>query len=67
MAKRRRRQTLIQRSRAVSPQTKATYHTATGAGASKTKRQFFDVGREDADAITALLSTRLDRNLQRGS
>lgn len=64
---RRVRRTLIQRSRAVSPQEKAAYHTVTGAGRSRVKREFFDVGREDTQAIVNVLQTRLERNLQRGS
>jgi hypothetical protein len=69
MAKRRprRKATLIQRSRSVSPQVKAMYHNVIGAGRSRVKREFFDLGSEDAEAITALLETRMDENLSRGS
>lgn len=59
--------TLIQRSRAVSPQQKAIYHSVTGAGQSRVKREFFDIGREDIPALVDLLQTRLDRNVQRGT
>ena len=59
--------TLIQRSRAVSPQQKAIFHNVAGAGRSRVKREFFDLARSDEQAIVAMLETRMDRNVQRGA
>ena len=66
MAKRK-RPTLIQRSRAVSPQQKAIYHAVTGAGKSRVVRDFFNFGPGDAEAITRLLQGRITTRLQRGN
>jgi hypothetical protein len=60
------RQTLIQQSRAVSPQQKATYHAVTGAGKARTIRDFFNLGPGDADAVTRMLQSRITTRLQRG-
>jgi hypothetical protein len=43
--------TFIQRSRSVSSEQKAIYHNVTGAGKSGVKRQFFEIGDDDAKAI----------------
>ncbi len=61
MAKTARRstQTLIQKSRGISPQQKAIYHNLVGAGRSRVKREFFDMGAEDVTAVTEFLSSRL--------
>lgn len=59
--------TLIQRSRAVSPQDKATFHVVTGAGKSRTKRDFFNLGPGDEDGIAALLQRRVTERMTRGS
>jgi hypothetical protein len=70
MAKKRERasgNTLIQNSRNVSPQQKAVFHNVVGAGRSKVRREFFNLGPSDAEAIVNLLETRLDANLQRGA
>ena len=61
------RRTLIQRSRAISPQQKAIWHNVAGAGQSKVKREFFDVSANDLVEIVAVLETRVGDNLQRGS
>lgn len=61
------RQTLIQRSRAVSPQQKAIYHAEVGAGKARIKRDFFNLGPGDAEAITRLLQSRITTRMQRGS
>ncbi len=59
MAKRQAKQTLIQRSRAISPQQKAIYHNVSGAGRGRVKREFFDLAQEDLTAVTELLESRL--------
>ena len=66
MAKRKGR-TLVQASRAVSPQEKASYHVVTGAGRSRVKRDFFDLGPGDAEAVTRMLQGRVTTRLQRGT
>jgi hypothetical protein len=55
---------MIQASRAVSPQEKATYHAVTGAGKARVVRDFFGLGPGDADAVTRLLQTRMTARLQ---
>lgn len=67
MAKRRQGPTLIQSSRAVSPQQKAVYHTVAGAGRSRVKRDFFDLGPGDSEAITRLLQARITERMTRGA
>jgi len=54
------RQTLIQRSRRVSPAEKATYHEVTGAGRSRVKRPFFGLDERDEAAIV----DRIDKGIQ---
>lgn len=66
MAKRKGR-TLIQQSRAISPQQKAIYHAVVGAGKSRVIRDFFALGPGDAEAITRLLQGRITTRLQRGT
>lgn len=58
------RQTMIQRSRAVSPQEKATYHAVVGAGKARTVRDFFNLGAGDQEAITRLLQARITTRLK---
>ena len=58
---------MIQSSRAVSPQQKAVYHTVAGAGRSRVKRDFFDLGPGDSEAITRLLQARITERMTRGA
>ena len=60
------RQTLIQRSRAISPQQKAVYPAEVGAGKSRVKRDFFNLGPGDAEAVTRMLQSRITTRLRRG-
>ena len=60
-----RKQTMVQASRAKSPQEKAAYHVVTGAGRSRVIRDFFNLGPGDDEAITRLLQTRVSARLQR--
>lgn len=62
MAKRRAGPTLVQRSRRVSPQTKAFVHQVSGAGPSKTRRPFLGLTEADLSRITARLDTGIRRN-----
>lgn len=62
----RRGPTLIQRSRAISPQQKAIYHAVAGAGKARTIRDFFDLGPGDAEAIGRLLQRRVTERMTRG-
>lgn len=64
---RRRGPTLIQRSRSVSPQQKAIYHTVTGAGRSRVIRDFFNLGPGDDEAIRRLVQSRITERMQRGA
>lgn len=64
---RRKGPTLIQRSRAVSPQQKAIYHTVTGAGRSRVIRDFFSLGPGDDEAIRRLLQGRITERMTRGA
>lgn len=64
MARRRRGPTLIQQSRRVSPAQKAVYHQVQGAGKSRVKREFFDLGAADMDAIATEAQRRMTRTLQ---
>lgn len=66
MAKRRKGPTLIQRSRAVSPEQKAIYHAVAGAGKRRVIRDFFDMHPQDEGDIVRLLGSRLDERLRRG-
>lgn len=66
MAKRR-GPTLIQRSRAISPQQKAIYHAVAGAGKARTIRDFFDLGPGDAESIGRLLQRRVTERMTRGA
>lgn len=61
MAKRARKATVIQRSRRVSPQSKAFFHQVTGAGRSKVRRPF--LGLTDDELRT--LGTRLEAGIRR--
>lgn len=66
MATRKKTQTLIQQSRAVSPQEKAIYHVVTGAGRARVVRDFFNLGPGDEDAIVRLLQGRMTTRLASG-
>ncbi len=59
------KQTRIQRSRNLTPLEKATFHTITGAGTSKVKREFFGLSPADEAAIEQELGQRLTINLAR--
>jgi hypothetical protein len=56
-------QTFIQRSRSVSAEEKATFHTVTGAGRSRVKRDFFDLNDDDVDVLTRVLEDGIDRRM----
>jgi hypothetical protein len=64
---RRKGPTMIQRSRAVSPQDKAVFHAVTGAGKARTVRNFFDLGPGDEADIQRMLQRRVSERLQRGT
>lgn len=66
MARRRKGPTLIQRSRAVSPEQKAVYHVVAGAGKKRVIRDFFDMNPQDEAEIVRLLGSRIDERLRRG-
>jgi hypothetical protein len=57
MAKREARtpRTFIGRSRSVSSEQKAIFHQVTGAGRSRVRRPFFDIGQSDAQACSEAL------------
>ncbi len=59
--------TMIQRSRAVSPQDKAVFHAVTGAGKARTVRNFFDLGPGDEAEIQRMLQRRVSERMQRGT
>jgi hypothetical protein len=59
------RQTFIQRSRAVSPQVKARIHEVEGAGRRKVRREFFGLNGDDERALWARLDQDIDRELDR--
>jgi hypothetical protein len=59
--------TMIQRSRAVSPQDKAVFHAVTGAGKARTKRDFFNLGPGDEAEIERMLQRRVSDRMQRGT
>lgn len=54
-------QTLIQRSRAVPPSEKATFHQLTGAGRRGVLRPFFGLSATDEAAITDRVAAHLDQ------
>ena len=56
--------TLIQQSRRKSPAEKATYHQEAGAGRSRVKRRFFELGASDEAAIVARITQSLDRTVK---
>jgi hypothetical protein len=45
----------------VPPSEKAAYHTVTGAGRAKVKREFIGLSPRDEDAIVTRLSQHLER------
>lgn len=55
--------TLIQRSRAVSAEEKATFHNLTGAGRSHVIRRFMDLNEDDIDVLTHTVEDGIDRLL----
>ncbi len=57
------RGTFIQQSRAVSPEQKALYHHALGAGKSRVKREFFDVSDAELSAIIGQVEAFVGRRL----
>lgn len=57
------KQTLIQRSRRVSPAEKATYHELTGAGRGRTLRPFFGLDDRDETAIVDLIDKGIQQAL----
>jgi hypothetical protein len=59
--------TMIQRSRAVSPQDKAVFHAVAGAGKARTVRNFFDLGPGDEAEVQRMLQRRVSERMQRGS
>lgn len=61
------KQTFVQRSRGESPQQKAIYHAEVGAGKARVRRDFFQLGAADKDAVTRLLQSRITTRLQRGT
>jgi hypothetical protein len=56
--------TMVQRSRKVPAADKAAFHTVTGAGRSRVKRDFFDLSEADADALLERLDERLRKRSQ---
>ncbi len=58
-------QTLIQRSRGLSPAEKATFHHVTGAGKSKVLRKFFGLSATDEASVEAEVDRALSVNLHR--
>ena len=59
------KQTLIQRSRRVSPAEKATFHVLNGAGKAGTIRDFFGLTSQDEQTIEDEIGAQLDVNLRR--
>ena len=61
----RRGPTLIQSSRSLSAEEKAIYHNVMGAGRSRVKREFFELGTDDQqavkDGVEKLLKARIAR------
>ena len=55
---------MIQRSRRVSPELKATYHHVTGAGKSHVRRPFFDLNAEDEAVMLKKVQDYLDRAIR---
>lgn len=53
-------QTLIQRSRAIPPSEKATFHQLTGAGRRGVLRQFFGLSASDENVIVERVAAHLD-------
>lgn len=56
--------TFIQRSRAVSSEQKAIWHNVTGAGKSRVLRPFFEVGKDDQEAIKDGIETLLKARIE---
>ena len=58
--------TLVQRSRRRSPQDKAFFHQVTGAGKSRTRREFLGLTDEELRQIEDALERRVYVKLERG-
>lgn len=56
-----RKETMIQRSRAVSSGDKALWHDELGAGKNQVKRPFFRLNNKDEERILTLISQHLDK------
>lgn len=66
--KRKKGPTLIQRSRAVSPSSKALFnHGPDSGGTKRVYRKFFGLSAKEEDAIETFLGRRIDINLQRST
>jgi len=59
------RGTFIQQSRAVSPEQKALYHHALGAGKGRVKREFFGVSDAELTAISGRVEAFVGQRLAR--
>ena len=57
-------QTLIQRSRRVSPSEKATFHQISGAGKSHVLRPFFGLSQSDIAVISDRIAQFVDKATQ---
>lgn len=57
--------TFIQRSREKGAAEKAAYHTVSGAGKSRTKREFFGLNQQDEEQIARVVSKHLDKLVRR--
>lgn len=67
MAKRRQGPTMVQRSRRVSPQSKAFFHQVTGAGRSHVRRPFLGLTDTEMQTLAARLDAGLRRIVRRSS
>ncbi len=63
--KRKPHQTLIQKSRALSAEQKASFHQIQGAGRSKVKRQFLGLTEADKEAINQRVGAHVSDVLRR--
>lgn len=59
-----RKETIIRNSRVVTPLEKAIYHQVDGAGASRVKRQFFELNEQDFTDIGMMLDKQLRTRLR---
>jgi hypothetical protein len=65
MAKRIRKQTLIQSSRGIGAEQKAIYHNITGAGRGHVIREFFGLSADDERELTETIERAIDERLAR--